>query len=364
VSYLKANDKLLIRPKITASESLQSYLIRLARMNGYTYKAFSAGLSANSKPHRSMKLADRQEIRSLIEEIADPNSSELTDVWECAHYQKQIFDYSRIKFCNLCYQEEGVLPPYWWLKNYLMCTKHKALLVDSCSHCNTRLNEDSFIKEQCSNCEAGFQSFQHKICEPDSYSALLEKTFSSFVGNSIQFLLLHNESARKTFIQHNIGSFLLKGIQGQTTSRDNRRNFSVEELSQSQHDCQELINESIREALIKYLSKIKMETSKAIPSALSPILDLLNEPEGACFKDALTQILLTPPDELENWPLEVSWLEKIMDIPVGEIETAIIDKYPEYRSKSQGRMKIEIKNIGFLINEFSLSNDSKLHALA
>lgn len=359
MSSQKVNRTLLIRPKIIASESLQSYLIRLARTNGYTYKAFSAGVSANSKPHRSMKLADRQEIRSLIEEISDPNSSELADVWECAHYQKQIFDYSRIKFCNQCYQEEKLLPPHWWLKNYLICTKHKALLVDSCPECNTRLNEDSFIKEQCANCEVNFQLFQHKVCEPDSYSALLDKAFSTFVGNTQHFILRHNENARKTFIQHNIGSFLLKGLQGQTTSRDNRRNFSIEELSQSQHDCQELINEGIREALIKYLSKIKKETSKAIPSAFSPILDLLNQPEGACFKDALIQILLTPPDELANWPLEVSWLEKFLDIPVGEIERAITEKYPEYRSKSQGRMKIEIKNIGFIINEFSLSNDSK-----
>ncbi len=302
-----------------------------------------------------MKLADRKEVQALFKSIADPNVSELTDIWECAHYHKQQFDYARTKFCSLCYQQDKVLAPYWWLKSYLVCTKHSVLMIDSCTHCNTKINEDSLVNERCITCNTSFESFDFKVIEPDPYSVHIGTTFLNFRGNTQDFVALLDANLCRRFIENNIGLFLLKELKNKTATIDNRRDFSLEELYFDQVKVQNIINAGgVKQFLYDVFIKRNNDGGrKGIPHVLMSVFDSIMSSEGALYKVQLIELLLSPPIPMESWALRVQWLEKLFVIPKSELGNFIKERYPEYKNKSQGPLTIKIKHVSFLTTEYS-----------
>lgn len=359
MSYQRASNRLLIRPRVNLEESFQSYLIRLARANGYKYSAFSSGITTKSKSHRSMKLADRIEIRKLIKLIADSNSSELVDIWECGYSHKQLFDYSRIKFCTQCFLEDEVLKPYWWLKNYLVCAKHNALMIDSCPSCNEKINEDSFIHRCCSVCEQEFASFKAEQVEADLYGKTISKLFSNFVGNTDTFIEILDEYINKLYTQFFIGSALLKYTREKAAPIDNRRFFSLKELFNEQVAVQELIHEGdIKRQMFSFLCDEKAHSGLGIPHALNPIFDLIFSKHGELFEIELIKLLFAPEKEMEVWSVGILWVEKVFRLTKGELKLFIKEKYPELELKRQGPFTVEVKNIKFILSEYAHVNSS------
>jgi len=362
VSYQKANSRLLIRPKVNSSESLQSYLIRLSRANGYKYPAFSSGITAQSKPHRSFKLEDRKEIQSLISNIADSNVHELVDVWECGHSFKHLFDYSRIKSCPKCLEQENILLPYWSLKNYLVCTKHKVLLIDSCSRCDVRFEEQSYVKGHCIKCKLEIQENRIDYVKLGSFDQKIHDKLLEFSIDSGRFRKILSEDIECIYVNYQICSYLIKGLENKSKYISLRRTLSIASLYEAQKEIQQIIDEGkVSKLLLDSLFEYRNTTSKGISSFITPVFKILMSQHGSLYKAELINMLITAPNGLGDWPVGLNWVEKLLLIKANDLKVFAKENFPNIEVKCQGPFTVLIRDLNFLLSEYSKhSTDFKL----
>ena len=57
---------MVVRPKVRANESLQSYMTRICRANGWRYLGFKAYVTKYVAPLNSTKLNDRKAISTFL----------------------------------------------------------------------------------------------------------------------------------------------------------------------------------------------------------------------------------------------------------------------------------------------------------
>ena len=353
MSYQKASSRLLIRPKANPEESFQSYLIRLSKANGYKYSAFSSGITTNSKPHRSFKPEDRDDIRALVSNIADCDVSNLVDVWECGFYTKHLFDYSRIKVCPKCYESKQFLPAYWWLKNYLVCDEHKLLLIDSCSACNTRYTEESFVQGHCLEC--GLEIEHNESTELNS--GIFDKTLHSLCSDTckspVQFKELITDEVEQIYVHHQICSYLLKEIQGQDKYTNHRRTLGIDELYSVQKDIQKIVKDgTIRQLMYEALRAYRRSTGNGIPSFMTPIFDSLMSSKGGLYKAELINMLIEEPNDLGDWSIGLNWIEKLLSIEANALKIFVKNCIPNLEVKSQGPFAVLIRDLNFILSEY------------
>lgn len=146
--------KLLIRPVPFQEESLQQYILRLARSNGYTNK--SAGeliKQVSGIPIHTYMITHREELKIKLVRITGHNEVQsLFDHKLWYKKYKKVFNYDRIKLCPLCLLENNHCHSYWHFRHALTCEKHKTLLIDTCWSCLRVLSEFSLTSMVCIFC--------------------------------------------------------------------------------------------------------------------------------------------------------------------------------------------------------------------
>lgn len=354
MSYQNDNSRLLIRPRVNPKESFQSYLIRLARSNGYQYTAFSSAITEKSKPHRSFKPEDRSEIHSLIAKIADSNASNLVDVWESGFYFKHLFDYSRIKICLKCYECEKVMPPHWWLKNYLVCDEHQLLLVDSCSNCKTRFKEHSIVKGHCLEC--GFEIDHNKSAEVDSeiFDKKLYSLFSEEKNSPSLFRGILSADVEPIYVHYQICSYFLKEIHNRDKYINHRRTLDIEELYSVQRDIQKVVGDGkVSKLICDALCAYRANSGKGISSFISPVFKLIMSVNGSLYKAELIKVLIKAPEGLGDWIVGLKLVEKLLSVDANNLKEFVKSYFPELEAKNQGTFGILIRDLKFLLTEYS-----------
>jgi hypothetical protein len=354
VSYQNDNSRLLIRPRVNPKESFQSYLIRLARSNGYKYTAFSSAITARAKPHRSFKPEDRNDIQSLIAKIADNNARNLVDVWECGYYFKHLFDYSRIKICLKCYGSEKVIPPHWWLKNYLVCVEHQLLLVDSCSNCKTRFNEQSFVKGQCLEC--GLEIDHNKSAEVDSeiFDKKIYSLFSEEKTSSSLFRGILSADVEQIYVHYQICSYFLKEIHSRDKYINHRQTLDIHDLYCVQSETQKIVDDGkVSELIGDALCAYRANSGKGISSFIAPVFKLIMSANGGLYKAELIKVLIKAPEGLGDWVVGLKWVEKLLSIEANNLKEFVQSYFPELEAKNQGTYGVLIRDLNFLLTEYS-----------
>ncbi|GLX84305.1 hypothetical protein tloyanaT_05570 [Thalassotalea loyana] len=354
MSYQKVNSRLLIRPRAIPKESFQSYLIRLARENGYKYKAFSSGITANSKPHRSFKPEDRTDIQFLISNIADNNARNLVDVWECGFYFKHLFDYSRIKICPKCYTNEKVLPPYWWLKNYLICDEHQLLLIDSCGNCNTRFNEDSIAYGHCMEC--GLEIEHNKSAELNSgmFDKKLHSVCAAEEMNTSRFRELISNEVEQIYVHYQICSYLLKEVLNRDKYINHRRTLDIYSLYTEQKEIQSIVkNDALGQLMYEALCSYRARGGKGVSSLINPIFKLIMSHQGHLYRATLVKLLIEEPKDLADWAIGLNWLEKLLSIDANNLRNFVKEYSPNLEEKSQGPFAVLIRDLNLVMSEYS-----------
>ena len=146
--------KLLIRPVPFQEESLQQYILRLARSNGYTNK--SAGeliKQVSGIPIHTYMIVHREELKRKLMKMTGHNEVQsLFDHKFWYKKYKKVFNYDRIKLCPLCLLENNHCYSYWHFRHALTCEKHKILLIDTCWTCLRVLSEFSLTSMVCVFC--------------------------------------------------------------------------------------------------------------------------------------------------------------------------------------------------------------------
>lgn len=354
MSFQNDDSRLLIRPRINPKESFQSYLIRLARSNGYKYTAFSSAITEKSKPHRSFKPEDRSEIRSLIAKIADSNANNLVDVWESGFYFKHLFDYSRIKVCLKCYDSEKVMPPYWWLKNYLVCDEHQLLLVDSCSNCKTRFKEQSIVKGQCLEC--GFEIDHNKSAEVDSeiFDKKLHRLFSEEIISSGQFREMLSADVEPIYVHYQICSYFMKEIHSRDKYINHRKTLDIHDLYCVQSETQKIVGDGkVSKLICDALGAYRANSGKGLSSFISPVFKLIMSVNGSLYKAELIKVLIKAPEGLGDWIVGLKWAEKLLSIEANNLKEFVQCYFPELEAKNQGTYAVLIRDLNFLLTEYS-----------
>ena len=146
--------KLLIRPKPFYTESLQQYILRLAKTNGYTHKKIAKLINkTDGVPIHTCKQDHRENLKTAIIKLTAHNEVQsLFDhkIWH-EKYRK-IFNYDRVKVCLQCLLINNHCYFHWHFRHTLTCHKHKSLLIDACQSCLEPLMECSLISMRCKLC--------------------------------------------------------------------------------------------------------------------------------------------------------------------------------------------------------------------
>lgn len=207
------------RPKIKLDESGESFLIRLSDENGYTVRQLidiyyqNNNQIASFPSLRSINLnnANISSISRLnfFKELALISNNNQNDVLKSLVYRSEnIFSKSSttllcksvevpavlyrndtVPICPLCLSEQEYIRQIWHIKPYLICHKHKVLLVNSCPSCGDSI---SYLRsESITHCSCGFNLSDMDCPIANSGSVLLELSnliYETVANNNWNFL--------------------------------------------------------------------------------------------------------------------------------------------------------------------------------
>ncbi|SFF89687.1 TniQ protein [Neptunomonas qingdaonensis] len=285
-------------------ESLQSYLFRLARANGYGYYALTI-LISNAAPLRSFKLDDRIKIKELLLEYTDHGAVlSLFDPWAWADTYRGLFDFSRIKLCPKCYHETNVLHASWSFRYHLLCAEHRGYLIDRCSQCNCKFTNESLLSGKCEGCgkkigEMNFESVDgllfHELIYQGGRSSSTQEEYlvqlALYTKTLEPYLWLLGDNVAKYW--------------------NSRRHSEIPKLAGILNDVILLHMERSRvsDAIVDYL-KINTER-ESISAATIKLNRFLTSGEFEDFTIVFKEELLRRCDELAGIKVPLTWIKKV-----------------------------------------------------
>ena len=165
---------LLSRPKIQADESIESFLIRLSSLNGYSVQQLidiyypcnkitrgpklnninlnHANLSSRSRLEFFKELSiisnnKENEILGNLVYRSNSNFSDHLSVSLCRSIEIPAILYrnDNIPVCPLCLKEKKYIRQVWHIKPYLLCHEHKTSLIKKCPSCQKSI---SYMKDE------------------------------------------------------------------------------------------------------------------------------------------------------------------------------------------------------------------------
>jgi hypothetical protein len=146
--------KFLIRSKPYNEESLQQYLLRIAKVNGYTIKALNSFIIKKTGfSYRQINAKGRELLKQqLFTMTGHIEVMELFDHRLRSKEFKAIFDSARLKICPQCLGEYGHCFSQWHYLHNLICMQHKVYLVEFCDKCQRILTDESIVLGACLGC--------------------------------------------------------------------------------------------------------------------------------------------------------------------------------------------------------------------
>ena len=305
---------MLIRPYIKNGESFQSYLYRCARVNRWTDDRLKQFLQREVAPLYSYNYEDRKKLKNWLSDISGIREvTSLTDVWFFYSELKEFFDFSRIKVCPSCYEENSrAIPAYWYLRTYLVCSKHKRLLTDICSSCGEKLTAESVIADRCLSCRIDIASFITKVAELDIYS---NKAYEIFENCKTHEVFSRQLEHAYIPLQKSISILApLTGLANEIGYEYKQRRFiSIEQLHQYQLLCSELYESS--EKLSEYLVKIVNNSVANEKISLSSIFlkqtKDFEDKSASFFRYALRDLVLSAKLDHDKLTAGLSWVARL-----------------------------------------------------
>ena len=349
---------MLTRPHPIHNESLQSYIYRLCRRNGWHYDAFKSHMSKLVAPLHSTKKNQRQSIVNYLQDkTKHENVAHLIDVWQLAGNYRSSLDMARVKVCTSCLKNSEAIPAYWYLKSYLVCGTHKQLMIDTCTNCDTQISHDSYIAMACKTCGLQLQDNESTKLQVDRFSgrvhnifALINKDMASFESNlKGDIKAIESELS----VLHSIVELLSKKSKHK---RDNRRFSSIIDLYQKQLKCSQISeNENVlRAALWSVIKELYEGGHYDIGYIITPIMPYLNDPGSQHIFDVLRDLVINPPEGTSELRVGVKWLEKLFGLEKGVLVFFAKTQLSDYLIKSQGSPSLLVSHVDYLINRFRL----------
>ncbi|USE37044.1 TniQ family protein [Endozoicomonas sp. SCSIO W0465] len=176
----------LSRPKVFPDETLESYLIRVARSNSISLRSlirficlgidgvedssvpgfdefnlFHANLHPEIRYRGVDQLAARVGITSqslrditLSRSITKCSNNLSNFIYQNVKIPNTLYRRYFVPVCPACLAESGYIRQYWHVSINIICPTHKVFLIDKCPKCGVSI---SYIKNRSiSNCSCGF----------------------------------------------------------------------------------------------------------------------------------------------------------------------------------------------------------------
>ena len=211
------------RPKIKSDESGESFLIRLSYENGYTVRQLidiyyqNNNQIASFPSLRSINLnnANTSSISRLnfFKELALISNNNQNDILKSLVYRSEnifskssttllcksvevpavLYGNDTVPICPLCLSEQEYIRQIWHIKPYLICHKHKVLLVNNCPSCCESI---SYLRnESILHCSCGFNlsDMECPIINSGSFSLELSNLIYEAVVNDNSDFLCNKE---------------------------------------------------------------------------------------------------------------------------------------------------------------------------
>ena len=189
-------NKIAVRPYMKLDESFSGYILRLTYENGFKdVTAFLkyGGINTSSTASFDKSVRTNKNIILDFLEIALNRNRESIDI---GITYSDVIDFNRsiknlhldfLRICPHCIKEKKYIKETWLLAPVAHCEIHKCLLIESCPHCNSKLNFKSDIFEHCNNC--GFQWQDYNSSDAD-FSNLEYQILNILNGNNQNNLLV------------------------------------------------------------------------------------------------------------------------------------------------------------------------------
>ena len=205
---------MLTRLKIFPDESIESFLIRLSHQNGYSvrqmidvYYRKSSKKTAASMPNLNTINLNNASISStarfdFFKELAVISNNSQNRILNSLIYRSDnvysqslklllcrsieiptnLYRNIAIPICPLCLSEKDYIRQIWHLKPYLLCHKHKVLLINNCPSCGSLISyvrDESISTCSCGNSLSGITpSYNNSNDFLYAVSALINRSFN------------------------------------------------------------------------------------------------------------------------------------------------------------------------------------------
>ena len=353
---------MLSRPYPVQSESLQSFIYRLCRKNGWHYDAFKSHISKQVAPLHSTSEQQRVLIVNYLEDLTRSKKvTGLVDIWAMANKCRSSLDMDRVKVCTSCLQNTDTIPAYWYLKAYLVCDLHKQLMIDTCESCNFRFSHDSFIDMACENCGLELCANSSTTERVDRFSKQVYDVLSTLGNNPVGFKSSLNSVFKlvdsELSVLHSITDALSTQSNGK---RDNRRNFSLSELYNRQLQCSIISSseDAFRSELTVVISRLYNLGYPDLGSIIVPISPYIKNLGCTAIFNSLRAILVNAPNELSDVRVGVKLLEKLFDLQQGSLVAFARAKFSANLIKSQGPPSVYATDVGNLMTCYRARSNS------
>jgi hypothetical protein len=347
---------LLSRLRPVREESLQSYILRLCEKNGWKISAFKSYLKLVAASMDSKKDTDRKKIINyLIGSTKQQEIFNLVDIRSFANTHKDHFDLSKIKYCPKCFSEKIILLPVWSIRHNLVCTIHNELLIECCSKCNCKFDEETFSMKRCSNCLSHLTLMTSTQISPDKYSVAINRTFFGFVGDSEQFIKLfeNNLSGYRVKIR---GLHALVTFERDFPMRRERRAFmSIDSKFKQYVKCQKLCEDHafLVANLIDYIYFKKKVRVYDLGKILASFKFILKEKDNQFFKDAIDELIFLKPELFFDCRVGLGWLEQYFQFSENELSSFAKTQCDYMILPNRGGPSIRIINIPNLLKKYN-----------
>lgn len=182
-----------VRPKIQSNESLTSYLLRLAAVNGFlTLPHFLSALGMEKVKQKGFGLWTDKQLFDLYQCLPAMLGREINDIkaqydtlsnipWldNDVYYESDIVDFPRV--CISCLLNNSIIDWRWSVALTPCCPTHRTPLINNCPHCHAPLKWHTSIFDACHKCKTKWKDIS--INAPHYPKVLLDKLFPALNGD-------------------------------------------------------------------------------------------------------------------------------------------------------------------------------------
>ncbi len=341
---------LLTRPIIDLGETLQSYIIRLARFNHYRFDHWSLYLSQESVPYRSRGIADRNQLREFVfQSTGMPNVNLLFDQWQFFDTEKKYFDYKNIKVCPICYgSNKHKLMAQWSFRFNVVCPEHGCLLVDKCSRCGDSTTERTVHAMKCDKCELPPHKFEVKKTEVDYFSKRIQNLIGEGILQNREALI---DELAWQYIHIEALSLLVYQKGNQLWRR--KRSYSIEQKHAHQTLIGQLLNDNtlLQNALNEYMQSQFEQGKTDLGMALTKLNKYLVNNTCPTLIVAVKE-LINSSQFSESQKVGLTWLERFFDFPKNTLVNFVKTKHPSVILNTQGPASVLINDVSYILAQY------------